>query len=694
MAFQITDQRACAKLVGLLLNEPNSFVYCIDVRTQRLVFASRGCQRLFGRSSDALCAPDAPLITELLTDVSDVEDTGGAAATLGRTVAVRHADGTRRWLATREVVYETDSSGQITHMLGYGRDITRGMETASGFGRHKSLLRNLNRIVEQFSTLPAEGDVSASIDDGLALLGGILDARRCHLCRFHGRDSLPVKVTMTNEFHAPDLQPLSDTISHLPVNLYPWFYAQMNAGNRVQLSASASPPESDRLLHRMLSHDRTVSYIALPLVHGAERWGYVGIVPNESTVHQLDDDVFGLLQLMGQVFVNRANYASASREQIESEIRWRRTVDAAFDMVLVLDRDSNVVDASSQRSQIELSKYIGEHVSALVNDSSFRKLRNAISNALSHEDDIVGGARDVEVEAVGPNGGHIWYRARVSPRRRTGVVDGVTVFATVIHNEKQAAERISELNKELEHASRLSVLGQMATEIAHELNQPLQVISSYAEGLRMRLDSLGEHDLTDVTRYITQAADDAAQTVKNIREFVHHRVVEVRFAHFSEIVETTLALADITIREHDAVIETDIPDELPPVLVNPAQIHHVLLNLIVNGIEAATADILLERIRIHIECHLDDDVSRLVVTVRDNGPGVPVEKRDAIFERYVTTKKTGLGVGLASSRDVIERYGGTLSLLPADKKNGGAVFRFTLPLASQSSPIESDTSER
>lgn len=691
MAFQITDQRACAKLVGLLLNEPNLFVYCIDMRTQRLVFASRGCSRLFGRSADALCGPNAPPVTDLLREI---EDEGGTDATLGRTVSIQHVDGSRRWLLTREVVYETNESGHITHMLGYGRDITRRMETQSGFGRHKSLLRNLNRIVEQFSTLPAAGDVSKSIDDGLTLLGGIIDARRVHLCQFHGRDSLPIKVTMTHEFHDPELQSQRATVSHLPVNLYPWFFEQMNSGRRVHLGPSNPPPESDQLLHRMLAQDRVSSYIALPLVHGAERWGYVGIIPNELTLEELDDDVFGLLQLMGQVFVNRINYASASREQIESEIRWRRTVDAAFDMVLVLDRDSNVVDASSQRSRIELSKFIGEHVSAIVSDSSFRKLRNAISNAFSNEDDVVAGARDIEMEAVGPNGGHIWYRARVSPRRKSGAVDGVTIFATIIHDEKQAAERISELNKELEHASRLSVLGQMATEIAHELNQPLQVISSYAEGLRMRLESLGELDLTDVTKQIAQAANDAAQTVKNIREFVHHRVVEVRFARFNEIVETTLALAEMTIREHDAIIETDIPDSLPPVLVNPAQINHVLLNLIVNGIEAAACDVLLEKIQIRIKCELDETVSRLVVTVSDNGPGVPADKRDAIFERYVTTKKTGLGVGLASSRDVVERYGGTLSLLPAEPNRAGASFRFTLPLASQSSPIESDTGDR
>lgn len=688
MAFELTDGRVSSRLISLLVDEPTTFVYCIDMRTKRFVYASRAARRLLGRGPDELCAQDAPPVSEFLVEPN--ED-GSGEATMGRVLRVRHKDGTLNWLQTREVALETDALGRVTLMLGFGRDVTSRREAARDFGLHKYLLRTLNRLVQQFSVLPVDEDITTSVAEGLAIVAPIVGATRCHLCRIHDRDRLPIKFSVTHEYHAAGLDPVADKFQHIPVNLFPWFFDQIDNGTPVFLGSGREVPESDRRLSLMLTGTSGENFVAFPLVEGGETWGYIGLVPESKDSKIWDDDVIGLLRLVGQVLVNRIKYNEANRELIASEVRWRQTADAAFDLVLLLDPESNVIDASSQRLDLGDSRFLGVHISAIVDSASFRKLRNAISHALSHSDPAEA-ARDVEIEAPGPSGTLVWYRARVAPRVHGGVVTGVSVFATIIHDQKRAAARIGELNRELEHASRLSVLGQMATEIAHELNQPLQVIASYAEGLRLKLAGHPDPDLAHVTDQVVAAADDAAQTVKNIREFVHHRVVEVRFVSVDDLVRSTLALADPFIRERDVVVVKAVEAQLPAVLVNPAQINHVLLNLIINGIDAAAGEVLLEQIRIQIDCRMDEEADRVQVTVTDNGPGVPADKREAIFRRYVTTKKTGLGVGLASSRDVIQRYGGTLILLDTPGQIG-ASFQFTLPLAGNVDSIESDTDE-
>ncbi|MFK7820792.1 MAG: sensor histidine kinase, partial [Planctomycetaceae bacterium] len=485
------------------------------------------------------------------------------------------------------------------------------------------------------------------------------------------------------------LAPLGQAFTHIPTNLLPSFYEKINAGSAVVIGPGERLADTDALLGKLLEQAGATSYLALPLVDGAKCWGYLGLVAEGEDSKVWDEDVVELLRLVGQVFVNRIDYADSVRERITAEMRWRRTADSSFDLILILDLQSRVIDATSHISELEVTCFLGEHVSVVTQGPSFRRLRTTISDVIAAED-FDGSPRDVEIEAVGPDGDIVWYRARVSPRFSSEKIEGVNIFATLIHEQKEAAERVSELNRELEQASRLSILGQMATEIAHELNQPLQVISSYAEGLRMRLKALGHADLADVTDQIIQASSDAAQTVRSVREFVNNQhVVEVQRVEISDIVNGTLALADSIVRENDVLIDAVVPEALPAVRVNPAQFNHVLLNLIVNGIEATASEQPADRIQIHIECRYHEDDQQVAITVSDNGPGVPPNKREAIFKRYVTTKRTGLGVGLASSRDVVQRYGGQLCLLEDHPNQTGARFRFTIPLGDED--IESAT---
>ncbi len=678
MATEITDPGIRKRVVDLLLDEPSAFVYIVNMSTQRFVFVSSSASRLLGYSCEELCSEDAPLVSDFL--ISPEGEKGGEA-TIGRMLTVRHCDGTTRYLESREVVVGSDGAGGIL-LLGYGRDVTRPRETASVLGLHKYLLRTLNRIVQRFSQQSAIDDVAGSVTDAMGLLGPIVGASQCHLCRIDDRDRLPIKISMVHEWFSPGGKSAAMGFQYLPVNLFPWFFQQLEDREVLYLSQRSSIPQSDRVLAALLTARGIHKYLVLPLVTDNQTWGYLGLVPDEAAM-AWDDDIVALLRLAGQVFVNRLSYYDASNQIVLSEQRWRQTADAAYDVVLFLDTESVIIEAGAKRSDLSYDAYTGSSIYNVVAPNSYREVRTAITAALEASDPAEG-ARELEIQAIGRGGDLIWYRARIGPQIRNDQVVGVTVFCTVIQDQKEATAAINELKKDLEHASRLSVLGQMATEIAHELNQPLQVIASYAQGLRLRIARQQEGDeLLDVLDHIGAAADDAAQTIKNIREFVRQRGVDVQLCSMSDIIDSTRVLVEPVVREFNAHVSVNVEADLPEIVANPAQINHVLMNLIINGIEAAAESVLLDHIEIHVDCRQSDCGTRIEVTVSDNGPGVPPDKREAIFNRYVTTKKTGLGVGLASSRDVIQRYGGRLALLEPNsgRPGGGARFQFTLPLA-------------
>jgi two-component system sensor kinase FixL len=242
--------------------------------------------------------------------------------------------------------------------------------------------------------------------------------------------------------------------------------------------------------------------------------------------------------------------------------------------------------------------------------------------------------------------------------------------------ERQAAERrLQDVQGELVHVSRLTALGEMASAMAHELNQPLTAAASFMKGclILLKRKPLDEARLEDM---ISQGADQAlraGQIIRRLRAFVSKGEAERRIESLPQLLEEAGALAMIGAREHNARLRYDIDPRLNLVLADKVQIQQVALNLIRNGIEAME-DSESKDIVVGARPAADDMVE---VYVSDTGHGISPEAAEQLFQPFMTTKAQGMGIGLSISRTIVEAHGGRIW---ADANpGGGTIFRFTLP---------------
>lgn len=242
----------------------------------------------------------------------------------------------------------------------------------------------------------------------------------------------------------------------------------------------------------------------------------------------------------------------------------------------------------------------------------------------------------------------------------------------------QAEQMLSQQLKTAEQLSRLVTMGEMASSIAHELNQPLAAVQNYAAGANLLLHSgrLTQENLEDALRKIEGQAQRAGLIMKRIRDFARRSTPNFVPVAVESIVEDTMELAQISARRFGMHVTVTREPDLPAVLCDSVMISQVLVNLLRNAMQAC----------IHAEnktitLRISNQASGSVTfEVSDHGPGVPEEMKKRLFEPFFSTKKTGLGIGLNICRSIIERHHGRL--LCEDNPGGGALFRFSLPAAS------------
>lgn len=280
------------------------------------------------------------------------------------------------------------------------------------------------------------------------------------------------------------------------------------------------------------------------------------------------------------------------------------------------------------------------------------------------------------------NGELYWTLASISPiTNQDGTVTHFLGISEDITQRKRDEEEARRHRNELAHAGRVVVMGEMATSLAHELNQPLAVISGCAQICRNKLRS-GDGRSTDMADSIEQIAEQAQRAneiISRTRRFLRKEEEERRPIDVNAAIHGVEDLLRVDAREQGAVLELDLAEGLPLVSAESIQLQQVVLNLAHNGMEAMSA-CRSDRRHITIQTSLVQG-GAVEVAVRDTGPGLPAENQERIFDPFFTTKPSGLGMGLAISRSIVEAHGGRL--WAASNEGGGAVFRFTLPRAKK-----------
>lgn len=263
-------------------------------------------------------------------------------------------------------------------------------------------------------------------------------------------------------------------------------------------------------------------------------------------------------------------------------------------------------------------------------------------------------------------------------RRFTGFIRDISKR---LHAEEEllaSQERFNELQSDFTHVSRLSAMGEMASTLAHELNQPLTAMMNYAQASRRIMQSQNSEASTRVGELMTKAVEQAhraGEIIRRLRSFVARGETERMYEDINEVVDEACALVLVGAHSDGVNVSMDLDEDLPPVMLDRVQVQQVIVNLIRNSLDA-TIEQSDRGILVQTTNGADDCVQ---VSISDNGPGLDTAIAEKLFQPFNTSKADGMGIGLSVSRTIIEQHGGHIWATP--NGGGGVTFRFTLPIS-------------
>jgi PAS domain S-box-containing protein len=390
-------------------------------------------------------------------------------------------------------------------------------------------------------------------------------------------------------------------------------------------------------------------------------------------------DTHGNIYATGGVSTDITERKRAEEARRYSEEQYRTVVETATDAVVSIDEDSKILFVNPATTKIfgyDTSELIGRPLMMLMPES-LSKLHEAGFRRY-----LATGERHLN-----------WQGAELTALRKNGqefpvevsfgemISNGHKVFTGFIRDiseKKRAEEALQEAQDKLAHVTRTQAMGELAAAIAHEVNQPLTAIVTNANfSLRQLKGSTA--NLDELRTAITEIVNDATRAsavISRIRGLLVKGSPRRTELDINEIIQEVITLLRNELTRNRVSLRADLAANLPRVSGDPVQLQQVLINLIVNAIEAMRAS--TERPR-KLLIRSARNADGILVQVQDSGPGIKPELVDGIFEPFFTTKAEGIGMGLAISRSIIESHGGHLSLVPVSQ---GALLQFTLPVIS------------
>ncbi len=255
-----------------------------------------------------------------------------------------------------------------------------------------------------------------------------------------------------------------------------------------------------------------------------------------------------------------------------------------------------------------------------------------------------------------------------------------TGFIRDLTERQETEARLQELQSELVHISRLTAMGEMASTLAHELNQPLSAIANYLKGSRRLLEGATEEKFLAMRDALDKAADQAmraGQIIRRLRDFVARGESERRVESITKLVEEASALALVGVKDLGIRVQFQFNPETDLVLADRVQVQQVLLNLIRNAMDAMESS----QTRDLVITIAPMDRSQVRISVADSGSGIAPEIAEQLFQPFITTKRQGMGVGLSISRAIVESHNGRIWVEP--NPTGGTIFHFTLAVVNE-----------
>jgi two-component system, LuxR family, sensor kinase FixL len=375
---------------------------------------------------------------------------------------------------------------------------------------------------------------------------------------------------------------------------------------------------------------------------------------------------------------DRERGAGAGPLPADSETHLRSILATVPDAMVVIDERGAILSFSAAAEQMfgfAEAEVLGENVSMLMPSPDRERHDAYLENyCATGERKIIGIGRvttarhrDGFTFPIELAVGEAWVGER---RIFTGFIRDLT--------ERQQTElRLQDLQSELAHVGRVSEMGTLATALAHELNQPLTAVANYCETARDLLEGSPDAETLAIVR---EALDDAArqsvragQIVRRLRDFITHGETERRVESLPRLINEANALALVGSREHGIEVEVRLDPRANEVLVDRIQVQQVLVNLIRNAIDAMV-DARMRQLVLRTAREAGGFVR---VSVSDTGRGIAPDIAAQLFQPFVTSKQTGMGIGLSICQSIIESHGGRIWFEP--EPHGGTSFHFTLP---------------
>jgi two-component system sensor kinase FixL len=364
------------------------------------------------------------------------------------------------------------------------------------------------------------------------------------------------------------------------------------------------------------------------------------------------------------------------------EAHLRSILETVPDAMIVIDDAARIQSFSATAERqfgYEPGEVVGENVSILMPEP-YRTQHDAYMHRYlaTGERRIIGIGRVV----VGQRKDGSTFPMELSVgEMHSGGMRYFTGFIRDLTERRQTETRLQQIQSELVHMSRFTALGEMASTLAHEINQPLTAIANYLKGCRRILGRMEGAEVPMLRDAVDQAANQALRAgdvIRHLREFVARGESERHIESLPKLVEEASALALVGAKEQGVRVSFRLDPDAPLVLADRIQVQQVLLNLVRNAIEAMQEAGTRELV---VGTRALPDEGLVAVTVSDSGTGIAPEVAEHLFQPFVTTKRHGMGVGLSICRTIVESHGGKISV--RSEPGRGTTFTFTLRAVDQ-----------
>jgi PAS domain S-box-containing protein len=364
----------------------------------------------------------------------------------------------------------------------------------------------------------------------------------------------------------------------------------------------------------------------------------------------------------------------------QAEYLIKQVFECSPDGVSIVGRDyrlQRVNPTYERRYGLPAEKMVGMHVAELIGETEFeRTVKRQFDRCFSGED--VAYTHWFANTIIGPR----YWAVSYSPLRpHSGRVEAALAIVRDFTEQMQAAEALQEAHSELARVTRVTMLGELTASLAHEVNQPLAAVVINANACRRWLaaNPPNVEEARLAAQRIISDGGRADEVIGRIRALVRRAAPEMSSLDLNGVILESLGFTRSELERKAVSTRTELRDDLPPVVGDRVQLQQVLINLILNGVDAMAENTEMPR-TLTIRSRREDD-GRVLIEVEDRGKGLGGEQLDRMFDAFFTTKPEGLGMGLSISRSIVAAHGGTIRATPND--GAGVTMRIILPARSE-----------